>query len=179
MIDNAIATFPNHVFRTQPASGILKLPQSVPPPPTKMRNLRPKPKPTNTPTSKRRRRFAPTPHRSLTLLTRNPIAVDNHPVFCLPHLHLDLRRLRRRPEHVGSRNVHYRMDFLRRLGGSGDLIAGDGAAAVPTRYQTEGEEEEREDDEDADEDSDHDPETEPEDRSVLGKLRVHESAVED
>lgn len=80
---------------------------------------------------------------------------------------------------MGSRNVHYRMDFLRRLGGSGDLIAGDGAAAVPTRYQTEGEEEEREDDEDADEDSDHDPETEPEDRSVLGKLRVHESAVED
>lgn len=97
----------------------------------------------------------------------------------LPHLHVDLRR--HRPEHVGPGKVHDRVDVLRRVGVSGDLVAGDGdgAAAVPARDEAEGEEEEREDDEDSDENSDHDPETEAEDRSVLGELRVHESSVED
>lgn len=76
--------------------------------------------------------------------------------------------------------VHDRVDFLRRVEGSGDLVpAGAPATAAPAGDEAERDEEESEDDENADENSDHDPETETEDPSAFGELRVHESPVED
>lgn len=88
MVDDSIATFTNHTFFTEIISGSLKLSQSIPSSPPKVRNLRPN---YTGACPERRRGFANASSTSFALSAGNPIGENHDAVLRFAEIHLDLR----------------------------------------------------------------------------------------
>lgn len=197
MVDNAVATFADHILIGEHVGGHLELPESVPVPPSQMRHLR-----------------SPDQgviHRPALHTAAAATALRVHDPMALPDFNVDLLLLdralllqsrrqqglpldgRRRggvgfrervPEDLAERPGGRRTkrgvdaDLLDFLGddrdGSGRNGAGGWGGRTVPGGEPEGDEEEEEDEGGADADADDDPHVEAEDGGALGKLVVEE-----